>query len=82
MVKKFTTDELTKLKDIANKYLEIQDRLGALEIQRAMIEKQKANILSELQTLQKSEDDLGHQLNEKYGEGTIDIENGEFIPKS
>ena len=48
MVKKFTTDELTKLKDIANKYLEIQDKLGSLEIQKAMIEKQRNDILSEL----------------------------------
>ena len=82
MVKKFTTDELTKLKDIANKYLEIQDRLGSLEIQKAMIEKQKNNILSELSNLQLSEDKLGIQLDEKYGEGTIDLEKGEFTPKS
>jgi predicted nuclease with TOPRIM domain len=82
MVKKFTTDELTKLKDIANKYLEVQDRLGGLEIQKAMIEKQKVSILSELEVLQKSEDELGLQLKEKYGEGTIDIEKGEFTPRS
>jgi predicted nuclease with TOPRIM domain len=82
MVKKFTTDELTKLKDIANKYLEVQDRLGGLEIQKAMIEKQRVSILSELEVLQKSEDELGLQLKEKYGEGTIDIEKGEFTPRS
>jgi vacuolar-type H+-ATPase subunit E/Vma4 len=82
MVKKFTTDELTKLKDIANKYLEIQDKLGSLEIQKAMIEKQRNNILSELKNLQSDEDKLGIQLQEKYGEGTIDIERGEFTPKS
>ena len=82
MVKKFTTDELTKLKDIANKYLEIQDRLGSLEIQKAMIEKQRNDILSELSDLQLNEDKLGVQLEEKYGEGTIDLEKGEFIPKS
>tara|TARA_R100000005_G_C4986475_1_gene194689 strand:+ start:587 stop:835 length:249 start_codon:yes stop_codon:yes gene_type:complete len=82
MVKKFTTDELTKLKDIANKYLEIQDKLGSLEIQKAMIEKQRNDILSELSDLQLKEDELGIQLNEKYGDGTIDIEKGEFIPKS
>ena len=82
MVKKFTTDELTKLKDIANKYLEILDKLGSLEIQKAMIEKQRNDILSELSDLQLNEDKLGIQLNEKYGDGTIDIEKGEFIPKS
>ena len=82
MVKKFTTDELTKLKDIANKYVEIQGKLGTFEIQKAMIEKQKVDILSELHELQKDEDSLGIQLNEKYGEGTIDIEKGEFVPKS
>ena len=82
MVKKFTTDELTKLKDIANKYLEIQDKLGSLEIQKAMIEKQRNDILSELSDLQLNEDKLGIQLEEIYGEGTIDLEKGEFIPKS
>ena len=82
MVKKFTTDELTKLKDIANKYLEVQDRLGSLDIQKAMIEKQRNDILSELSDLQLNEYNLGIHLEEKYGEGTIDLEKGEFIPKS
>jgi len=47
-----------------------------------MIEKQRNDILSELSDLQLNEDKLGIQLEEKYGEGTIDLEKGEFIPKS
>jgi hypothetical protein len=82
MVKKFTTDELSKLRDVANKYVEIQNKLGALEIQKAMIEKNKVNILSDLNALQSEETDLGNALKQKYGEGLIDIEKGEFTPKS
>ena len=82
MVKKFTTDELKKLKSVGNSYLSIQDRLGSIEIQKSMLEQQKLKILSELEGLQGTEQELSNQLNEKYGEGTIDIEKGEFIPKS
>ena len=42
----------------------------------------KALALEELSILQKDEVELGETLRLKYGEGTIDMDKGEFIPKS
>jgi len=82
MNKKFTTDELTKIKETRERYLIIQDKLGGIEIQSAMLQESKTSILKDLQILQKDESDLGETLRLKYGEGTIDMDKGEFIPKS
>ena len=82
MNKKFTTDELTKLKETRERYLVTQDKLGGIEIQKAMLQNSKALALEELSILQKDEVELGETLRLKYGEGTIDMDKGEFIPKS
>tara|TARA_R110000744_G_scaffold335973_2_gene441309 strand:- start:2949 stop:3197 length:249 start_codon:yes stop_codon:yes gene_type:complete len=82
MNKKFTTDELTKLKETRERYLVTQDKLGGIEIQKAMLQNSKALVLEELSILQKDEVELGETLRLKYGEGTIDMDKGEFIPKS
>lgn len=82
MNKKFTTDELTKLKETRERYLIVQDKLGGIEIQTAMLQQSKASTLDDLVALQKDEVELGETLRLKYGEGTIDMDKGEFIPKS
>ena len=78
MNKKFTTDELTKLKETRERYLVTQDKLGGIEIQKAMLQNSKALVLEELSILQKDEVELGETLRLKYGEGTIDMDKGEF----
>ena len=81
-MKKFLESELKELKDIRANYLSIQDRLGAIEIQKQVLKESKDIILEEFKGIQKKEADLANELTKKYGEGTIDIDKGEFIPKS
>ena len=82
MNKKFTESELTQLKKVRVEYLSIQDRLGAIEIQREVLKESKELIIQEFKTVQKREANLASELTKKYGQGTIDIDKGEFIPKS
>jgi hypothetical protein len=54
----------------------LNEQFGILEIQ---YEIQKQTLISKLNQLLQVEEKLGKQLQEKYGDGTINIEKGEFI---
>ena len=40
----------------------------------------KTKLNADFGTLQKEEQDAAKALNEKYGDGSVDLEKGEFIP--
>jgi hypothetical protein len=74
--KVLTQEEITQLKDVQQKRTSLNEQFGILEIQ---YEIQKQTLISKLNQLLQVEEKLGKQLQEKYGDGTIDIEKGEFI---
>jgi hypothetical protein len=74
--KVLTQEEVTQLKDIQQKRTSLNEQFGILEIQ---YEIQKQTLISKLNQLLQVEEKLGKQLQEKYGDGTINIEKGEFI---
>jgi len=45
------------------------------------LETQKENVLKEFKSLQEDQTKTGKELQDKYGEGNISLENGEFTPK-
>ena len=84
---KFTAEEVTKIKDIQKRYLAVQQALGGLEVSRMRIEQQldgtlkaKDDLRTKFVEIQQSEQDLVKGLNEKYGDGTLNPETGEFTP--
>ena len=74
--KVLTQEEITILKEIQNKRMDLTEKFGFLEIQ---YETQKQTLIKELSDLLKQEEQIGSQLQEKYGDGSIDLEKGEFI---
>jgi len=74
--KVLTQEEITSLKEIQNKRINLTDRFGFLELQ---YETQKQLLRQELSDLLKQEEKIGSQLQQKYGDGSIDLEKGEFI---
>ena len=71
VAKKLTADELQTVKSIKQEYTDLAFSLGELEIQKALLlDTQKELIAKEKQ--------VAKQLQEKYGEGTIDLETGEI----
>jgi hypothetical protein len=87
--KKFTDEEVKELTDLRNKYTEITVLFGQLEIQKEMLTRQldqvKKTIVENWENynaLILSEDTIIKKLNEKYGEGTLDLDSGEFIPNN
>ena len=68
---KLQPNELQKLKNL-------QDKSNNLIVTLGQLEYQKLSLITELNTIQKEQNDLGKSFQEKYGDGNIDIETGEF----
>jgi len=73
--KVLTQDEITQLKNLQDKRKNLSEQFGLLEIN---YETQKQLLLYQLNQLLQEEDKIGTQLQQKYGDGTIDLDKGEF----
>lgn len=79
--KKLSKKELQTLKNYQIKTNEILSVLGSIELQFDALKTQKEEVLKEFQTLQKNQTKTGKELQDKYGEGNINLEDGDFTPK-
>jgi hypothetical protein len=77
---KFTEDELKSINELQVKYNQITMAMGQLTISKHNLELREEALKSTLEDTRNSEQDLAKSLNKKYGQGTLDIESGEFTP--
>ena len=75
---KLTDKELKVLKEYQNVQNQVTFELGNLDIQKALLEGQRSAILEKLADLQEKSNKTAKELQEKYGEGNINIDTGEF----
>lgn len=68
---KLSEKELQTLKELQTKGNQLIFTLG-------QIEAQKTSIFNQIQEVQKENDKVGKELQEKYGDGNINLETGEF----
>jgi len=77
---KLTSEEIQQLTELKTKYNQLVGVIGNIEVQMMSLSLQKDQLKSEFLTIQEEEIKLGKELEEKYGNGTISLENGEFSP--
>lgn len=77
--KVLTQEELNNLKLIRDKRLQLVENFGIIELKIQEFNLQKEHLKEELKKLYQEETNLGQNLQEKYGDGSIDLEKGEFI---
>ena len=84
---KFTKEELSGIREVRNSFNNITTKFGSLEVQRiqaeqrlAAIEQQKVIAENEYNQVIQQEAELLNNLNEKYGQGSLDLEQGIFTP--
>ena len=77
---KLTVEEIEKLQEIQQKNAAVASELGNLEITKLQVEARKAEVVEFFNKLKEEEQAFGKELSEKYGNGSIDLEQGEFIP--
>lgn len=83
----FAAEEIEKIKELQDKY----NTLGVQLVQLKLAQKNAKEYLNGLNDqellieqhifdINQEEKDLALQLDEKYGEGSLDLESGEFTP--
>jgi|LauGreDrversion4_2_1035121.scaffolds.fasta_scaffold1902384_1 hypothetical protein len=70
-IKKLTDEELQSVKNIKAEYTELAMSLGELEIE-------KSRLLELRKDLYVREGNLAQQLQDKYGQGSINLDTGEI----
>ena len=70
--------ELDTIKEIQQIELNLVDQLGSIEYQIQTLRLQKDNLRQEIIKLQTKSQKFGDDLQQKYGDGNINIETGEF----
>ena len=84
---KFTTEEMTKIKGIQQKHLDIQLGFGQIHVARMQLEEQLEQLIDtedqlteELKKTRTHEAAFVEQINSKYGDGVLDQTSGTFTP--
>lgn len=82
-----TPEEIQQIKDLQSKYNQTIFEIGAAEAQLIVFQENieklteaKKGLVADLATIERKETELTKSLQEKYGEGNINIETGEITP--
>ena len=79
---KLTEEELENLVSLQRKSAGVTQEFGNLEIMKLQLDARREELVSFYSQLKEDERTFGKELSEKYGDGTINIEKGEFVPAS
>ena len=84
---KFTEEELKEISVLQSTYLDIQNKLGQLSVNSIRLQQQLNEINKTEESLQnqfidtqKNESQLIQKINQKYGDGNLNLETGVFTP--
>jgi|TARA_R110000822_G_scaffold96463_1_gene219555 hypothetical protein len=75
---KLTPEEINEIQLIQSTQETLVSGFGELEFQIQTLELQKEKLVEQLETYKIKEKELANQLSQKYGNGTINIEEGTF----
>jgi hypothetical protein len=78
--KVLTENEVSELKGLKQQYRDLTETIGIIEMQSLNLKLKKEQIKENLKSLQQKEIKLAKELEEKYGNGEISLETGEFLP--
>tara|TARA_Y100001963_G_C6769977_1_gene444352 strand:- start:138 stop:419 length:282 start_codon:yes stop_codon:yes gene_type:complete len=87
--KKFTEEEMKKLRSIQQNYFEIQNSFGKVKIARMNLQKQfedldtfEDGLMEKFTTNREDETNFVDEITKKYGDGNLNLETGTFTPSS
>ena len=84
---KFTSEELEKIKNIQNQYIDIQNAFGQVSLSRLrlqeqiqLLDKKDEENKQKFSDVQKNEKQFLDEITKKYGDGTLNPDTGIFTP--
>lgn len=78
--KKLSVEQLEQIKDFQQKYQNLSQELGTIELQKIALEARRKTAEEYLTGLQQEERMIAEQIEKEFGKGTINLELGEFVP--
>lgn len=78
--KVLTQEEVQSLKNVKEQRIQVVEGFGIIESRIQELQLQKETLKQELKNLIEKEIQLGEALQQKYGNGSINLDKGEFIP--
>jgi chromosome segregation ATPase len=85
--KDFSQEDIDSVKTLQSKYAATTAQIGQAEIELHLLNKRleqlnefRNDLFERYSGLQDEEKSLVEQLNEKYGDGVLDLDSGKFIP--
>ena len=79
--KELKSEDKEKIIELRKKFAILNGQFGDLEFAKINMKKRKEMLVNEYINLQHEEVEISNYLKENYGEGTINLDSGEFIPK-
>ena len=73
-------DEISDIKALKEQFKKLTEIIGETEVQIMNLKLRKEQLKINFQKIQQEEATLAKKLEDKYGEGTISLESGEFLP--
>ena len=87
--KEFQAEDIQAVKDLQSKYATNTAQIGQVEVELHLlkrrltqIEELRTNLFTTYDELQQQEKELVASLNQKYGDGVLDLDSGRFIPSA
>ena len=77
---KLTQEELTKITEFRKLNDDLVWQFGQIETNIVALEQQKLELKSKFVQVNNDQNTFAKTLNTKYGDGTIRLETGEFVP--
>tara|TARA_R110001592_G_scaffold66052_1_gene202724 strand:+ start:92 stop:352 length:261 start_codon:yes stop_codon:yes gene_type:complete len=74
-----TKEEIEKLTSLQQQQNDLIYGLGQTEYQLSYFIKQKTLIQQQFESLETKQTETAKEIEEKYGQGTVNLENGKFI---
>lgn len=85
--KEFESEDIESVKELQSEYATNTAQLGQVEVELYLLNKRlkqmeelRISLFENYDSLQKKEEELVQKLNEKYGDGVLDLDSGRFIP--
>lgn len=86
-IKDFQEDDIAVVKTLQGNYALTTAQIGQIEIELHLLNKRleqvkqiRQDLFDRYSSLQEEETNLVKNLNEKYGDGVLDLDSGKFIP--
>lgn len=78
--KKLSQEELQEINQIRNEYTGLYANIGLIQVRINELEGESSIYYQQLESLKEKEKSIFEKLKEVYGNGTIDLDTGEFKP--